>query len=85
MQEKTEKLDEQILNNLKDYQSKLSDFTFELGQIEINFLQLKSYKTSIENEYKKTKMEFDEVVKGLEEKYPNGEINLTEGTVTYQE
>lgn len=83
MQEKTEKLDEQILNNLKEYQSKLSDYTFELGQIEINFLQLKSYKDSVETEYKKTKMGFDELVKDLEEKYPNGEINLNDGTVTY--
>jgi len=85
MQQKTEKLDEQILNNLKDYQSKLSDITFELGQIEINFLQLKTYKNSIENEYKKAKTSFDEIVKNLEEKYPNGEINLNDGTVTYQE
>lgn len=85
MQTKTEQLDEQILANLKNYQSKLNDFTFELGQIEVNFIQLKNYKNSIENEYKTTKISFDESIAELDKKYPNGEIDLGTGTVKYEE
>lgn len=84
MSTKTEQLDEQTLANLKNYQSKLNDFTFELGQIEVNFIQLKNYKSSIENEYKKTKTSFDETIADLDKKYPNGEIDLVTGTVTYE-
>lgn len=85
MSTKTEQLDEQTLANLKNYQSKLNDFTFELGQIEVNFIQLKNYKNSIENEYKTTKISFDEIITELDKKYPNGEVDLVAGTVTYQE
>lgn len=84
MSTKTEQLDEQTLANLKNYQSKLNDFTFELGQIEVNFIQLKNYKSSIESEYKKTKTSFDETIADLDKKYPNGEIDLVTGTVTYE-
>ncbi len=85
MTTKTEQLDEKILANLKNYQSKLNDFTFELGQIEVNFIQLKNYKNSIENEYKTTKISFDEIIAELDKRYPNGVIDLGTGTIKYEE
>lgn len=85
MTTKTENLDLETLNSLKSAQSKLNDLVFELGQVEASFIQLKNYKNSIETEYVVSKTNLDSLIKSLESKYPNGEIDLTQGTITFQQ
>jgi hypothetical protein len=41
-------------------------------------------KTQFESEYDKIDSEFNEYIKELEKVYPNGEIDLQAGTVTFQ-
>jgi len=82
---KTEQLPQEIVDKLRKLQSDSNDVIFELGQVEVRFLDLKKYKKSLEESFKKMKIELDEILKNLENKYPNGEVSLQEGTVTFEQ
>jgi len=82
---KTEQLPQEIVDKLRKLQSDSNDVIFELGQVEVRFLDLKKYKKSLEESFTKMKIELDEILKNLENKYPNGEVSLQEGTVTFEQ
>lgn len=85
MAQKTEQLSQEVLEQLRKLQSDSNDIVYELGQIEVRFLDLKTYKKTLEDTFTKNKVLLDEVLKDLEAKYPNGEVNLQDGTVTFEE
>ena len=85
MPQKTEQLSAEIVDKLRKLQSDSNDVIYELGQIEVRFLDLKAYKKSLEETFSKNKILLDEVLKDLEVKDPNGEVNLQDGTVTFEE
>ena len=85
MATKTEQLSQEIVDKLRKLQSDSNDVIFELGQVEVRFLDLAKYKKSLEDSFTKIKIELDEILKDLENKYPNGEVSLQEGTVTFEE
>lgn len=85
MAQKTEQLSQEVLEQLRKLQSDSNDIVYELGQIEVRFLDLKTYKKTLEETFTKNKVLLDEVLKDLEVKYPNGEVNLQDGTVTFEE
>jgi hypothetical protein len=85
MATKTEQLSQEIVDKLRKLQSDSNDVIFELGQVEVRFLDLTKYKKSLEDSFTKIKIELDEILKDLENKYPNGEVSLQEGTVTFEE
>ncbi len=85
MPQKTEQLSAEIVDKLRKLQSDSNDVIYELGQIKVRFLDLKAYKKSLEETFSKNKILLDEVLKDLEVKYPNGEVNLQDGTVTFEE
>jgi hypothetical protein len=85
MAQKNEQLSAEIVDKLRKLQSDSNDVIYELGQIEVRFLDLKTYKKSLEENFTKNKILLDEVLKDLEAKYPNGEVNLQDGTVSFEE
>lgn len=85
MATKTEQLPQEIVDKLRKLQSDSNDVIFELGQVEVRFLDLNKYKKSLEESFTKIKIELDEILKDLENKYPNGEVSLQEGTVTFEQ
>jgi chromosome segregation ATPase len=91
MVQKTEKLSKETLDKLTEKQAKINNSVFNIGQAELRIIklqkeieQIKVMKAQFESEYDKIDLEFNEYIKELEKVYPNGEIDLQTGTVTFQ-
>jgi adenylate kinase len=91
MAQKTENLSKETLDKLTEKQAKINNSVFNIGQAELRIIklekeieQIKLMKTQFESEYDKIDLEFNEYIKELEKVYPNGEIDLQTGTVTFQ-
>ena len=55
----------------------------EVGQIHLEIRELKNILDKKETQFDVTVKEFNLTLSELEEKYPSGEIDLLEGTVSY--
>jgi hypothetical protein len=91
MAQKTENLSKETLDKLTENQGKLNNSILNIGQAELRIIklekeieQIKSMKVQFEADYDKIDLEFSEHIKELEKIYPNGEIDLQAGTVTFQ-
>jgi predicted nucleotide-binding protein (sugar kinase/HSP70/actin superfamily) len=91
MAQKTENLSKETLDKLTEKQVKINNSVFNIGQAELRIIklekeieQIKLMKTQFESDYDKIDSEFNEYIKELEKVYPNGEIDLQAGTVTFQ-
>jgi adenylate kinase len=91
MAQKTENLSKETIDKLTEKQAKINNSVFNIGQAELRIIklekeieQIKLMKTQFESEYDKIDLEFNEYIKELEKVYPNGEIDLQTGTVTFQ-
>ena len=91
MAQKTENLSKETLDKLTEKQAKINNSVFNIGQAELRIIklekeieQIKLMKTQFESDYDKIDSEFNEYIKELEKVYPNGEIDLQAGTVTFQ-
>lgn len=91
MAQKTENLSKETIDKLTEKQAKINNSVFNIGQAELRIIklqkeieQIKLMKTQFESDYDKIDSEFNEYIKELEKVYPNGEIDLQAGTVTFQ-
>jgi adenylate kinase len=91
MSQKTENLSKETIDKLTEKQAKINNSVFNIGQAELRIIklekeieQIKLMKTQFESDYDKIDSEFNEYIKELEKVYPNGEIDLQAGTVTFQ-
>jgi hypothetical protein len=91
MAQKTEKLSQEVLDKLTASQTKINEFLINLGQIHLRTRDLNSeierlseIKVDIESKSDEAGKEFSEILKELEITYPKGEIDLKEGTVTFE-
>jgi hypothetical protein len=91
MAQKTENLSKETLDKLTENQGKINNSILNIGQAELRIIklekeieQIKSMKVQFESDYDKIDSEFNEYIKELEKVYPNGEIDLQTGTVTFQ-
>jgi len=91
MAQKTENLSKETLDKLTENQGKINNSILNIGQAELRIIklekeieQIKLMKVQFESEYDKIDSEFNEYIKELEKVYPNGEIDLQAGTVTFQ-
>jgi len=87
----TAKLDENLYNTILELQQKSNLYIAAFGQIyvrkkeiEDEMLRLNELAEKMEDEFKLTNQQLKELVDSLDDKYPQGRINLTEGTVQYQ-
>ena len=91
MTQKTEKLEQQIIDTLVLSQNKISDLVVNLGQIHLKqrdlneeLKKIEEIKLSVEDAYDSVNSELNELLRDLEIKYPKGEIDLNEGIVIYE-
>jgi len=87
----TVKLDESLYNTILELQQKANLYIADFGQIYIRkkeiedeMLRLNELAERTEDEFKATNQQLKELVDSLDDKYPQGRINLVDGTVQYQ-
>jgi hypothetical protein len=87
----TVKLDETLLKNVTDLNQKSANIINEFGQIYIRrreiqeeLISLDDYLLKGEEELKATSLELKEIFDALDDKYPQGRINIQDGTIQYQ-
>jgi hypothetical protein len=91
MAQKTEKLSQEVFDKLSTSQTKINEFLINLGQIHLRnrdlnaeIQRLDGIKTEVEGKADEAGKEFNEILKELELTYPKGEIDMKEGTVTFE-
>ena len=85
------KLDESILESITSLNDKSNKLILDFGQIylrkkeiEEELIRLDDILEQSEAEFKKINKELKDVVEGLDDKYPQGRLNLADGTIQYQ-
>jgi len=85
------KLDEKTLQSITDLNQKSANIINEFGQIYIRKREIENELISLneflekgESELKAANFELKEIVDALDETYPQGRINLKDGTIQYQ-
>ncbi len=84
MENITEPLNPEILKTLREFRNKQTEIIVSIGQIHLEIKSLQETISSFENEYKSVSSQFTEKLTELEKEFPNGEIDLNEGTISYQ-
>ncbi len=79
----TEKLEESILSKIKELNNRKNELIANAGQLHLDIAELNKIILVIEDEYVQTNKELNIILADLNQKYPNGEINLLEGNVTF--
>jgi hypothetical protein len=86
-----EVLQTEVIEKLKFNQAQANEAVVNLGQIELRIIDLKDELDAVqqfkEDVLKSYKMAVDTInteLKVLEEKYPNGEVDLNEGIVIFE-
>jgi predicted nuclease with TOPRIM domain len=86
-----EKLQPEQIEKLKEFQAKSNDIVVSLGQISIRIREfnneikkLEKIKEELDLDFDKNADELSLILKQLETKYPNGEIDLKEGIVIFE-
>jgi hypothetical protein len=85
------KLDENVLKSITELNQKSANIISEFGQIYIRkdelqeeLMKLEEFLVNGKNEFKATDLQLKEIVDALDDKYPQGRINLQDGTIQYQ-
>jgi hypothetical protein len=85
------KIQEDVLKSMNDLNGKINLLISDFGQIyirkkELNeeLIRLDDILERAEDEFKSANNQMKEIVDSLDEEYPQGRINLKEGTIQYQ-
>ena len=85
------KIEEDVLKSMNELNSKINLLISDFGQIyirkkELNeeLIRLDDIVERAEDEFKAANNQMKEIVDSLDETYPQGRINLKEGTIQYQ-
>jgi len=85
------KLDEQVLKSITDLNQKSNALISDFGSIYIRRKELEEELTRLdtvleqaEEQFKSVNAELKEIVDVLDDKYPQGRLNLQDGTIQYQ-
>jgi SMC interacting uncharacterized protein involved in chromosome segregation len=80
----TEKLEESILSKIKELNNRKNELTINAGQLHLDIAELNKIIAIVEAEYGQANKELNTILSDLNQKYPNGEIDLIEGNILYQ-
>ena len=85
------KLDEDVLQSITDLNQKSNNLIADFGQIYIRKREIQDELSRLdeilekgEDDFKSINIKLKEILESLDDKYPQGRINLQEGTVQYQ-
>lgn len=79
----TEKLEVSLVEKLKELNNKKNELIINVGQLHLDIKQLNTLISTAEVEFENTNKELNLLLSDLEKQYPNGEIDLVEGTVIF--
>lgn len=86
----TVKLDENVLNPIIELNQKTSQLLNDFGSIHVRkkelqeeLIRLDDILEKSEDEFKMTQIQLRELLDNLDEQYPQGRINLQEGSIQY--
>ena len=79
----SEKLEASLVESLKTLSSRKNDLIIQTGQIHLEIKELNNILVRTESEYLNVSNQLDVLLADLQEKYPNGEIDLVEGTINF--
>jgi hypothetical protein len=86
-----EVLQNEVIEKLKFNQAQANEAVVNLGQIELRIIDLKDeldavqqFKEDVLKSYRTAVDTINTELKVLEEKYPNGEVDLNEGVVIFE-
>lgn len=79
----SEKLEVSLVEKLKNLSLKKNELTLKVGEVHLELKELTNILNRMESEYVVTSNELDKLLADLQTKYPNGEIDLVEGIVTF--
>lgn len=87
----TAKIDADTLKSMNDLNQKIQTLIIEFGQIyirkkEINeeLVRMDDFLEKGEDEFKMLNAQLKEIIDSLDDKYPQGRINIQDGTIQYQ-
>ena len=91
MAQKTEKLSQELIDDLRGMQSKANELVIGIGQTQLKLKNFKTEITKLMEEQKSMELEFElndskftTAIRDLDKKYPMGELDLNEGIVIYE-
>lgn len=85
MAKKTEKLNEVVYKQLVDLQGEMDNMVFTIGQMHMKIRETETQLQKIQSKFDSKNEQLNDLLQPLKSKYPNGDINLQEGTITFEE
>ena len=79
----TEKLEVSLVEKLRELNTRKNELIIDAGQLHLDIKQMNVLLSVVEVEFQNTNKELNGLLSDLEKQYPNGEIDLVEGTVIF--
>lgn len=83
MEKQTQKLESSLVEKLKELNTRKNELIINAGQLHLDIKQMNTVLSVVETEFENTNKELNGLLFNLEKQYPNGEIDLVEGTVIF--
>lgn len=80
----TENLKEDVLINLRNLNQRQNELIVLVGQLHLELREMNKELNSAESEFDMITSEFEKILNGLKAEYPNGEIDLINGTISFE-
>lgn len=84
MEKHVQKLEQSLIEKLKELRNKQTELIVNIGQVHLELKQMNSAMQTMESQYMAVSNELNDKLNELEKQYPNGEVDLVEGTVTFE-
>jgi hypothetical protein len=85
------KIDSEVLETIQKLNQEINNYLLDFGQVHIRrkeiseeMVRLDEILEKSEDAFKLVNTQLREVMDGLDDKYPQGRLNIQDGTVTYQ-
>ena len=79
----TKKLEVSLVEKLRELNNRKNELIINAGQLHLDIKQMNVLLSAVETEFESTNKELNGLLSDLEKQYPNGEIDLVEGTVIF--
>ena len=79
----TEKLEVSLVEKLRELNTRKNELIIDAGQLHLDIKQMNVLLSVVETQFESVSKELNGVLSDLEKQYPNGEIDLVEGTVIF--
>ena len=83
MEKQIQKLESSLVEKLKELNTRKNELIVNTGQLHLEIKQLEKLISVVESEFEDTNKQLNSLLSDLEKQYPNGEIDLLEGTVSF--